>query len=115
MSKFTTATVNWNKLADQPVERAFVRFSASGRLAVILDHGREKRVPRNCVQLGNGFYHDRSHVASESCGLPRDYTVVTGLMTGVFGIYRETFTGDTFTEAVEKAKKNGAFDVRVEF
>ncbi|MCA9365949.1 hypothetical protein KC723_03560 [Candidatus Kaiserbacteria bacterium] len=106
----TTALVNWNRLADHPIECEFVGFRR--QIAVVNHEGRERRVPRNCVQRLNGYYHDNRNKISESPGVANDFTVLTGTVQGRFGLATEAFTGDSFGEALEKAKKKGAVNVQ---
>jgi hypothetical protein len=69
------------------------------------------RVPNTVVQTDNGFYHDRPHIVHDSPGIKQDYTVLIGKVVGRFGLSTEVFSGDSFSEALGKAKKSGAVGI----
>lgn len=106
------ALVHWCRLSDQPKEMDFVGFSTSGKMAVVRDGQQERKVPRNCVQVSNGYYHDNPNRITESPGLNTEFTILSGEVAGRFGVATEVFSGDSFQEALEKAKKSGAVNVQ---
>lgn len=108
--EMTTATINWVRVSDCPV-RCVVENRGKKTSTVYIGEKRIK-APNNVVQLDNGYYHDRSHIVSESPGIEKDYTILMGKVCGRFGLSNEVFTGDSFGEALEKAKKKGALDIR---
>lgn len=108
--EMTTATINWVRVSDRPVHCVVEHRGLKTSTVYVGD--KRIKAPNNVVQLDNGYYHDRPHIVSESPGIEKDYTVLMGQVCGRFGLSNEVFTGDSFTEALGKAKKKGALDIQ---